>query len=158
MALTFQGSQGSRFDGAVPTSGVIFGPDGDLYGTTSGGGASQAGTAFKLIPEADGTWTESVIFSFSGGDGGGDPGSLTADTGGSLYGMAPYGGQHGHGVVFKLSESGGQWSETVLHAFAAGSDGDFPQGAVVLDSAGNVYGTTQGGGTYGQGVVYEVTP
>jgi uncharacterized repeat protein (TIGR03803 family) len=147
-----------EMSGGTPYAILTRDPSGDLYGTTSAGGASQAGTAFRLTPEPDGTWTERVIFSFGGGDGGGDPGPLTADAAGNLYGMAPYGGLYGHGVVFELMPKEGQWTETVLHAFSAGSDGAFPGGAVVLDSAGNLYGTTQGGGAYGQGVVYQITP
>lgn len=161
----FQGS--SRGDGSFPTNGLVSDSEGNLYGTTVTGGTGCSrgcGTVFKLTPQSNGTWAESVIYSFQGGTDGNAPQSnLTFDTAGNLYGTTRAGGFmqgfNGYGTVFKLTPgSGGQWAETILYSFSGGNDGSYPLGGVVLDSAGNLYGTTQNGGTMGEGVVFEVTP
>ncbi len=80
------------------------------------------------------------------------------DAAGSLYGTTLSNGAHGYGSVFKLSPSGSGWIFTSLHDFTGGSDGAFPYAKVILDSAGNLYGSTGGGGTDRNGVVFEITP
>lgn len=83
---------------------------------------------------------------------------LVFDIAGNLYGTTSQGGAHGSGTVFKLSpSSSGLWTETLLHVFKGGFDGAVPFG-VILDSAGNLYGTTAGGGSSGNGIVYEIIP
>ncbi|MBA3912557.1 MAG: hypothetical protein H0X25_01570, partial [Acidobacteriales bacterium] len=103
--------------------------------------------------------TEKVLFTFTGSDGQAPDASLTFDQTGSLYGTTSQGGVHGYGTVFKLSPgANGTWTETVLHSFDS-TDGANPEGSLIFDSAGNLYGTTsQGGATYGNGTVFELSP
>src|SRR5438045_2766853 len=101
--------------------------------------------------------TQTVLDNFDNGTDGGSPNwGLTADRSGNLYGTTSSGG-HNYGVVFELSPNGnGGWTETVLHSFTGGKDGKIPSGPVILDREGNLYGTTQSGGTKGCGVVFEL--
>lgn len=155
-------------DGSVPYAGLIFGSDGALYGTTSGGGAFGGGTVFKLTPAADGSWTESVLYSFTGGNDGDLPyAGLIMDAAGALYGTTEFGGSNGAGTVFKLAPPGtvgGGWSESVLHSFTGGSGGFFPLAGLIMDASGTLYGTTRLGGNascnggYGCGVVFALAP
>lgn len=161
----FQGGD----DGGLPQARVVFGPDGSLYGTTSSGGTGS-GTVFNLKPPTTNCrssscpWTETVLYRFTGGSDGGQPGygDLTFDGAGNIYGTTSYGGEGcaayaGCGVVFKLTRSGAAWTESVLYHFQE-SDGQTPFSGVIFDSAGNLYGTLVYGGTNGEGVVYELTP
>lgn len=153
-------------DGAHPYGSLIRDAAGNLYGTTSAGGTYDYGTVFELTRGSNGTWNEAVIFTFpSGGHSGVDPrSSLVFDAKGNLYGTTYSGGMgdscgaSGCGVVFELSPTaGGEWTETVLHNFTS-EDGGFSYSNLVLDSAGNLYGTSTGGGTYGDGTIFEVSP
>jgi hypothetical protein len=156
--------------GFDPYASVTIGPDGVLYGTTLFGGAiQQAGTVFEL-KQINGTWTERVLYAFTGGKDGGYPDTdVVFDKSGNLYstafgGFQTCGGQGEQcGVVFELTRSNGVWSEKVLHRFqpAGNDDGFWPTGTPILDSVGNLYNTTYYGGTNGNvgaGTVYEVTP
>jgi len=148
-------------DGATPYAEVTFDTSGNLYGTTQYGGASSAGTVFQLAPNSDGTWTERVLYSFTGGSDGANPFSgVIFDGGGNLYGTTYYGGASGAGVVYKLTpNSDGTWIERVLHTFTGGLDGGNPDfGNLTFDTAGNLYGPTGYGGGSGSGVVYKLTP
>ncbi len=140
-------------DGGFPLSGVIRDSAGNLYGTTNGGGASSAGVVFKL----DTSGHETVLYSFTGGPDGGFPlGGVIRDSAGNVYGTTNGGGASSAGVVFKIDTSG---NETALYSFTGGADGGFPLWVVLArDSAGNLYGTTAGGGTSGVGVVFKVNP
>jgi len=136
-------------DGGYPSGGLIADKAGNLYGTTSAGGSggcySGCGTVFKLTPDG----TETVLHSFNNGSDGFSPlENLIADPVGNLYGTTTYGGTYSVGTVFKLAPDG---TETVLHSFANGSDGAYPLSALVLDDAGNLYGTTSQGGDFGTG-------
>jgi len=150
-------------DGAVPTARVIFGPDGNLYGTTSVGGAGY-GTVFKLQPSpvacktALCPWTETVLYRFTGGSDGGSPqnGDLLFDQSGIIYGTTQLGGSYGLGVVFSLTPSKGAWTESVLYDFTGGNDGQHPFSGVISDNFGNLYGTASYGGSGGGGTVYEL--
>jgi uncharacterized repeat protein (TIGR03803 family) len=149
-------------DGGVPVGGLIADPQGNLYGTTTRYGANGYGTVFELSPPAQGqtSWTFATIHSFTGKSDGGSPlASLLMDAKGNLYGTAPRGGNTGiSGAVFELVPThGGPWHETTLYAFS-GSDGLYPCGPLIADTAGNLYSTTPFGGTYGQGVAYELSP
>jgi uncharacterized repeat protein (TIGR03803 family) len=158
-------------DGANPTAGVIFDATGNLYGT-AGGGAGNRGAVFKLALNPDGTWTESVLYSFTGGaDGNGPAAGLVFDPDGNLYGTTTAGGSgpcsgsnyHGCGVVFKLAPNpDGTWTESVLHSFTWGPDGRLPEAGLIFDAHGNLYGTTYWGGAqtggYGCGVVFKLAP
>jgi uncharacterized repeat protein (TIGR03803 family) len=147
-------------DGFQPFGGLIFDQSGNLYGTTISGGATE-GTVYELSPNGDGTWIEKVLHAFGKGIDGKEPfASLVADSGGNLYGTTLFGGTYGGGTVFKLTPAAdGPWTETVLHSFGNGTDGKGPYlGALILDAAGNLYGTTGGGGKFGGGTVFEITP
>jgi uncharacterized repeat protein (TIGR03803 family) len=145
-------------DGAEPVASLIFDAKGNLYGTTSGGGANGAGTVFELT-SSQGTWTEKMLYSFNGQDGAEPEGGVIFDAKGNLYGTTTQGGTYDDGTVFELTPSHGEWTEKVLHSFNPnGRDALFPEAAVISDSKGNLYGTTYGGGTYGAGAVFELTP
>lgn len=209
-------------NGSAPSGGLVQDASGDLYGTTSGGGAYGLGTVFKLTPNGTGGWNNSVLYSFRGGKDGNSPiGAMTFDTSGNLYGVTTFGGglgvcndlsgnnafcgtvfelmrqgsgwiesviyrfdaisggyklagglvfdtagnlysttysySGGHGSVFQLVFSSGQWTENVLHTFTGGSDGDYPNTPVYLDQAGNIYGTAGIGGANQDGLVFELS-
>jgi uncharacterized repeat protein (TIGR03803 family) len=172
---TFSGGN----DGAIPLfGGLIADEAGALYGTTSSGGAFPAGcdvvsigcgTVFKLTPPVAGqtSWTLSTLWSFSGGADGGFPiAGLIADRTGALYGTTYIGGAFGAGTAFKLTPPApGQtgWGLATLWSFSGGSDGALPQGTLIADDKGTLYGTTQFGGNpscaggFGCGVVFKLT-
>jgi len=150
-------------DGGDPASALVFDSAGNAYGTTVTGGTFGYGTVFELSPNGSG-WTETVLYSFAGSPDGKNPyGGVTLDASGNLYGTTVAGGNStcsgdGCGVVFKLTNSGGHWRESILYNFQGGKDGAGSGGAVVFDSAGNLYGTTPDGGARSMGVVYELIP
>ncbi len=128
-------------DGATPNAGLVLDPSGNLCGTTTAGGASGLGTVFKL----DITGAETFLYSFTGGTDGATPrAGLVLDPSGILYGTTAAGGASNSGAVFKLDTTG---TETVLYTFTGGADGGTPQAGLVLDAAGNLYGTTVSGGS-----------
>ncbi len=144
-------------DGSTPAGGLVFDPSGNLYGTTSFYGDGGSGTVFELTL-ANGNWTFSTLYSFSKGSGYGPSDKLILDAAGNLYGaIGGYGG-YAEGSVFKLTRSNGGWAYTSLHDFTGGSDGGYPNGSLVFDANGNLYGTAYGGGAYGYGVVWEISP
>ena len=148
-------------DGSGPAAGVIFDKAGNLYGVTSGGGSGGSGTVFELIHGKNGDWTKTVLYSFTGGSDGSSPDSvLIFDKAGNLYGTTPSGGSADNGTVFELTRGQtGRWREKVLHAFQGNTDGAQPLFAgVIFDGAGNLYGTTELGGKYGIGTVFELSP
>jgi uncharacterized repeat protein (TIGR03803 family) len=150
-------------DANNPEARLVLDSAGNLYGTTIGGGTHGFGTVFELLPSSGGGWTESVVYDFTGCADGGQPiASLALDASGNLYGTTFLGGSgcgtDGNGVVFKLSPSGGSWTESVLYTFSGGLDGQHPQGNVVFDNAGNLIGTTLVGGSKTFGVIFELTP
>jgi uncharacterized repeat protein (TIGR03803 family) len=150
-------------DGANPVAGLAIDKLGNLYGTTTAGGANGNGTVFKLaIPTvAGGEWTEEVLYSFGKGTDGTIPvAGVTFDASGNLYGTTSAGGTHGYGTVFQLTPSGSAWTETILHHFALANDGGVPYAGLVLGSDGNLYGATTEGGAGGQnggGTIFELT-
>jgi uncharacterized repeat protein (TIGR03803 family) len=172
-------------DGGQPLAGMIFDSAGNLYATTGVGGDDHdcpalgpgCGTVDEFTPSTNGTWTEKTLVEFNGAGTGWYPlGPVVMDAAGNLYGTTEYGGSSdfcngengGCGIVFKLSpNAGGGWTETVLHVFhsyAGGAGGYVPFSGVVLDAAGNLYGTTAKGGSsihcngFGCGVVYKLSP
>jgi uncharacterized repeat protein (TIGR03803 family) len=171
---SFAGNSGSGLaDGSSPVAGVTLDTNGAVYGTTSGGGAGFYGAVYKLTPPAPGksVWSETILYSFTGAtDGGGPAGPLIADTSGALYGMTSMGGDpscgfgEGCGVVFKLTPppSGhGPWSETVLHSFAGGTDGNQQGGGngvgLIMAPSGALFGATTYGGASNAGTVFMIT-
>ena len=167
---SFCPSGASCTDGELPYAGLIMDAAGNLYGTTNSGGAHGGGTVFELIPNAAKTmWSETVLYSFcpSGAsctDGELPYAGLIMDAAGNLYGTTNSGGAHGGGTVFELIPNAAKtmWSETVLYSFCAQGgcvDGDGPYAGLIMDAAGNLYGTTvQGGAHGGYGTVFELTP
>ena len=149
-----------RTDGAYPQAGLILDKAGNLYGTTSGGGAYNEGTVFELMRRAGGHWTERILHSFKGGADGSHPSAnLIFDTSGNLYGTTYQGGADSSGTVFELiPKASGGWTEKVLHSFGQGKDGASPYASLIIDAAGNLYGTAFHGGADGFGTVFELTP
>jgi len=156
-------------DGGAPLAGLIVDSAGNLYSTTYSGGANgNNGTVFKLTPSGQGSWTESVLYSFAGGqDGAGPRSNLIFDQLGNLYGTTSSQGNSGTaGTVFKLAPNqDGTWSESVLYRFCSQancSDGSYPQAGLMFDAAGNLYGTTLEGGQNSfigdAGTVFQLTP
>jgi uncharacterized repeat protein (TIGR03803 family) len=165
-------------DGGEPGANLIFDAAGNLYSTTQVGGAYNSGTIFKLAPDKNGKWTETVLHSFNGKDGNAPVSALIFDSLGNLYGTTA-GGLYGAftagkwncaggvcGNVFKLAPGAdGKWTETVLHSFN-GDDGVEAASSPVFDGSGNLYGTTVFGGDltvsacggYGCGTVFKVAP
>jgi uncharacterized repeat protein (TIGR03803 family) len=148
--------------GTYPSAELAFDLAGNLYGTTTSGGIYGLGTVFQLQPTSGGKWNTVVLHNFSGGADGQSPhGPLVVDGAGNLFGMTVQGGKASgnFGTVFEVSRSKGQWTETVIYVFKGGSDGAFPEGGLVFDKAGNLYGaTSQGGGLASAGTVFELTP
>lgn len=181
----------SGTDGDTPTGGIVFDKAGNLYGATTGGGSqncspvASCGTVFELAPPANNgdPWPETVLYVFKGaqyGDGEIPAGGLVIDNQGNLYGTTAYGGTGncllegspggGCGTVYELSppaQKGGAWTETILYSFPTAVQGYFPQGDLVFDGKGNLYGATMFGGGYGTscnpyyqycGAVFELSP
>jgi hypothetical protein len=173
-------------DGDAPSSGLILDQAGNLYGVTAYGGSGNCvlsgtkggcGTVYELTPNGS-TWTETILYSFQGDKDGYFPaGNLVFDAAGNLYGATNFGGGYGDcnpiygycGTIFKLSPpsgNGGPWTETVLYRFKGGKDGAYPNGGLIFDNQGNLYGTTEfGGGSSactweedGCGTVFELKP
>jgi uncharacterized repeat protein (TIGR03803 family) len=183
--------QGGVNDGSLPAGGVVFDSQGNLYGATTYGGLTacaiggECGTIFQLsrpVQKGD-PWTEKLIYKFQGqgsNDGGVPSGGLILDAAGNLYGITAYGGsgdcvllglRAGCGTVYELSppkQKGGAWKETILYSFPTAKQGYFPNGNLVFEKSGNLYGATTFGGTKGTscdayyggqcGVVFELTP
>jgi len=154
-------------DGGIPLGGIVVGPNGALYGTTQIGGVNDNGTVFELRPSATFCrsilcyWTETVLHAFTGRpEDGANPleERLAFDQAGDIYGTTSEGGMYGGGITFELTPSGGGYTESIIHSFGSGSDGYNPYSGVVLDTAGNTYGTTPDGGTEGTGTVYQLMP
>lgn len=153
-------------DGTAPYSGVTIAPNGVAYGTTSSGGATDQGVVYMLRPSpkvpmtAIAPWNETVLTSFPGAPDGAEPGgNLAIDSAGNLYGVTAQGGTSGNGTVYELSPTSTGWVESVLYSFGGGTDGGLPASGVVIDSAGNLYGTATNGGdpSCQCGVVFQLT-
>jgi uncharacterized repeat protein (TIGR03803 family) len=174
---------GYPVDGSNPATGLIFDSAGNLYGNTSKGGSSAnclgvarqpvgCGTVFELQQASGGGWIGEMLYSFAGapGDGAVPAGSLIVDGNGNLFGTTTLGGVKskncpegqtpaGCGTVFELSNNNGNWSETVLYQFTnTNGDGADPESGVVEDPSGNLYGTTSGGGSSKYGTAYQLAP
>jgi len=151
-------------DGGLPVTDMTADKSGDLYGSTTEGGSQKAcyecGTVFRLSRTSAG-WKETVIHDFRGKDGASPMGNMVWDDVGNLYGTAVGGGKScgvecGNGTIFKLSPSGNGWKFETIHFFS-GPDGQSPM-SLFRDSKGNLYGSTSGGGAYGYGTVYRLSP
>src|SRR5712692_7892243 len=140
-------------DGHYPYAGLVFDKSGNLYGTTVYGGTIGYGTVFKLTSAGK----EKVLYSFGSqsGDGHYPYAGLVLDKNGNLYGTTVYGGANGFGAVFELNSGG---VEKVLYSFQGSPDGYYPTAGLVFDKSGNLYGTTELGGAFGDGTVFKLTP
>ena len=145
-------------DGANPAAGVIMDTAGNLYGATPGSN-SNGGTVFQMNPSG-GNWIFNLAYDLTG-VGPGPVANLVRDRAGNLYGASWGDGLYGQGAVFKLTPANGGWTYTSLHDFTGGADGGNAEGGLVMDSNGNLYGTTYQGGLSSCGycgVVFEITP
>ncbi len=140
-------------DGGYPQAGVVFDNAGNLYGaTTMVNGNEPSGVVYKLTPSSGG-WSFSALYTYK--NSGGIYGNVALDKAGNIYGTAITGGIYQGGSVFKLTNSGGIWNLTDLHDLQGIG---WPEGNVLLDASGNLYGTAIGGGQYGWGAVWEILP
>lgn len=158
---------GSLSGGITPIGNLVFDSSGNLYGVTNtGGNASSDGVIYELSP-ATGSWLETVLFDFNGTTGRNPEAGLVFGSNGSLYGTTSAGNpmKGGSGIVFQLlppSVKGGAWTESTLFEFSFFTNGALPAGQILIDSNGNLDGTTLNGGVYGCdgycGVVYQIVP
>lgn len=173
---------GTRSDGSLPVGTLTIDAKGNLYGVTEYGGDASGGygggTVYEVSPNPDGTWTETVLYALEDCNTGCYPmAGVILDASGNLYGTTTANSSpecndggigYGCGSVFELTSKSGSWSETILYSFKGGTtDGFYPQAALVLDSDGNLYGTTAEGGDsgvnctfdgyFGCGVVFELS-
>jgi uncharacterized repeat protein (TIGR03803 family) len=149
-------------DGEYLDTDLVMDSAGNIYGSTVQGGDFSSGTVFQLSPSGAG-WTHTVLYSFTGSTDGAEPyKGVTLDAHGNIYGTTVSGGggscEGGCGVVFKLTNSGGTWTQTVIHQFTGGSDGSGPGSGLTFDQQSNIYGMTPTGGAYGLGTVYQLQP
>lgn len=148
-------------DGYFPAGDLTFDQSKNLYGTAFAGGSHDLGVIYELTPSGGG-WTKTILYSAKGGnhDGARPQAGVVFDGSSNLYGVfscnSIYG--EGYGAVYQLSRSGSGWTERIIHEFTGGIDGGNPFGGLILDSSGNLYGTTSLGGGGGGGTVFELTP
>jgi uncharacterized repeat protein (TIGR03803 family) len=152
-------------DGTAVLSGLLPGKNGTFFAVAQQAGANDNGTAFRINPPAAGStaYTETLLWTFDGTDANGPASTLLADAKGNLYGTAPEGGKNFNGVVFELikpATAKGAWKEVnILDQFNTGSYGQTPNGTLVADSTGAIYGVTEdGGSTANAGVVFQLVP
>ena len=149
-------------DGGEPYKGVTIDWRGNLYGTAVTGGSGSCeggcGVVYKLT-KSGGTWNQTVIHAFTGGDDGSGPGArVTVDRGGNVYGMTPTGGTYGVGTIYKIRPHAGSWDFQVIHTFTGGADGASGSAGRMLLQLNRLYGAATVGGLYGNGVVFKLTP
>ena len=144
-------------NGATPQAGLAIDAEGNLYGTTTAGGANGNGIVFKLTKKGT-QWTETVLYTFGTGTDGAIPVAGVILRGTSLYGTTSAGGAYGYGTIFQLTRSGAAWTETIVHNFEDGDDGAVPYGGLIADKLGNLYGAATEGGSGGGGTIYELSP
>jgi uncharacterized repeat protein (TIGR03803 family) len=148
-------------DGTLPYASLLKDKNGNLFGTTLYGGPLSGchgfgcGTAFELSPSQNGKWAEKILQDLHSGTTG-PAVALIMDMAGNLYGTTVNGGMYGNGTVFELVADNGKWTYKVLHTFKNQSDGFDPDASLILDQAGNLYGTASEGGPYSYGVVFEL--
>jgi uncharacterized repeat protein (TIGR03803 family) len=147
-------------NGEIPYQALLLDAEGNLYGTTNIGGANGVGAVFELSPGSGGSWTETTLYNFQGStDGTWPAGGLTMDASGNLYGTASGGGAGDAGTIFKLTPaSGGGFTFNLVYSFRGGNGGSFPDNNLLLDSAGNLYGTDGYSGAKNDGLVFKITP
>ncbi len=148
-------------DAGFPYGGLTFDPSGNIYGTTYYDGANDFGSVYQIAPQPDGSWSEKVLYSFTGGrDGLGSIGNMVLSRNGALYGTTSEGGAScSCGTIFSLTPDGnGNWKEKTVYRFKGAPDAAFAYNGMVADSAGNLYGASVHGGTGNDGAIYKLTP
>jgi uncharacterized repeat protein (TIGR03803 family) len=150
---------GTNGDGNGPHGRLAFDANGNIYGTTQGGGTNGTGTVYRLSPKSGGGWTEKVIYNFSatGADGTAPSAGMTIAADGTMYSTTPDGGAFGAGAVFSLKKTSKGWKQTVIQSLNGSSNGGFPYEGLMMDTAGNLYGAAPTGGASGQGVIYRLS-
>jgi uncharacterized repeat protein (TIGR03803 family) len=150
----FTGGKG----GSDPVLGLALDESGTLYGVAAFGGQFGGGAFYKLTPGIGDKWTYRVLHHFNGAkDGADSQGLLARDAAGNFYGSTALDGVYGRGTIFKIAPNpDGTWKFSVLYSF--GTEADYVLPGVIVDTTGNVYGISVGGGTYGAGMVFEITP
>jgi uncharacterized repeat protein (TIGR03803 family) len=149
-------------DGEYTDTDLVIDSAGSLYGSSVLGGDFGSGTVFRLTPSGH-NWIHTVLYSFTGGTDGGEPyKGVTLDPQGNIYGTAVTGGtgacEGGCGVAYKLTNSGGTWTQHVIHFFSGGNDGSGPGAGLTIDDQGNLFGMAPTGGAYGLGLIYRLHP
>ena len=143
-------------NGATPFAGLIADAAGDLFGTTTVGGADDLGTVFELVNHGGGNYTPTTLLSFNYTNGANPYAGLIADAAGDLFGTTNTGGADNLGTVFELVNHGGvAYTPTTLLSFT-GANGLYPLFGLIAESAGDLFGTTEGGGADGYGTVFEL--
>jgi uncharacterized repeat protein (TIGR03803 family) len=140
---TFSGGN----DGGSPSGRLAMDANGNLYGTATEGGTGVVGAVFELSLPAKGdkSWSETVLYNFTGNNDGGEPmGNVLLGGDGNIYGTTAGYGQYNYGVVYKLTPANGTWTQSVLHPFQGSTDGEVPRDGLMQDSSGTLYGTTAG--------------
>ncbi len=147
---------GQGNDGVIPIGGLVFDTSGNLYGETYGGGANGAGMVYQLTPSGSG-WAENILYSFTGGTDGSVPwAGPFVDNAGNVYATAHIGGAGGGGTAIKLTPNGGGWTYSLVNSFTGTFGPEF--GRLIMDQAGNLYGTTRNDGAFGFGNVFKLAP
>src|SRR5579863_5598253 len=154
--VLFSFDNGGENNGSAPYSGLSSDSAGNFYGTEYG---SSAGLVYELSPVAGGGWAQEILhtFTLNSTDGNMPVGGVILDAVGNLYGTTCAGGNHQNGTVYELKRAKNGWAEFILHSFGNFLDGGCPTSKLLRDSAGNLYGTTNGGGTHDNGTVFELS-
>jgi uncharacterized repeat protein (TIGR03803 family) len=149
----------SSGDGASPHGRLAFDAQGNLYGTTQGGGTNDTGTVYELTPAQGGGWTEQVLYTFSaaGTDGSNPSAGVVIAKDGTMYSTAANGGAGGAGAIFSLKKTSKGWKQKVIHSLNYPADGGYPYDGLMMDASGNLYGAAPSGGSSGYGVIYRLS-
>jgi uncharacterized repeat protein (TIGR03803 family) len=149
----------SNGDGASPHGRLVFDAQGNLYGTTQGGGTNDTGTVYELTPAQGGGWTEKVLYTFSaaGTDGANPSAGLVIAKDGTMYSTTANGGAGGAGAIFSLKRTSKGWKQKVIHSLNYPGDGGYPYDGLMMDASGNLYGAAPAGGSSGYGVIYRLS-
>jgi uncharacterized repeat protein (TIGR03803 family) len=151
---TFSGTSGTTL-GSTPDASLTIDAAGNLYGTTSAGGSDGQGTVFEIAKTGSTFASPTILATFTGANGGGPYGGLVADASGDLFGTASYGGANGDGSVFELAKSASTYTLKTLVSFNS-TNGQTPDDTLLIDSVGNLFGTTYNGGSGGEGTIFEL--
>ena len=144
-------------DGANPAGSLILDSANEIFGTTKLGGSNGDGTVFEINRTATGLINTTTLVSFDGGNGANPLGDVVADANGNLFGTTSVGGDYGDGTVFEIPKMDGHYSPAITIVSFTGTNGANPVGSLIIDAAGDLYGTTKGGGDSGDGTVFKIS-